>query len=58
MTGHSSERRLVDDRLGAVHRVLDPGLLLGLEERVILERIVRHVALERHLVLERGIPAS
>ena len=47
--------RLVDDRLGAVERVLDPRLLLGLEKRMVLERIIRHVPLERHLVLERGV---
>ena len=39
----------------AVHRVLDARLLLGLEERVVLERIVGHVLLERHLVLERRV---
>ena len=54
--GRPVERgRLVHDRLGAVHRVLDPGLLLGLEERVVLERVVGHVPLERHLVLERRV---
>ena len=50
-------RRLVHYGLCAVHRVLDPGLLLGLEERVVLERVVRHVALERHVVLESCIAA-
>ena len=48
-------RRLVDDRLSAVHRVLDPRLLLGLEQRMILERVVRHVLLERHFVLESSV---
>ena len=36
-----------------VHRLLDPRLLLGLEERMVLERIVRHVPVDRHLALER-----
>jgi len=48
-------RRLVGDRLDAVERFLDPRLLLGLEERVVLERIVMHVSLERHVVLECGV---
>ena len=50
-------RRRVDDRLLAAHRVLDPGLLLALEERVVLERILVEVARERHLRLQRGVPA-
>ena len=50
------ERGLVRlDADDAVHRVLDPRLLLGLEERVVLERILVHVLAERHLVLERRV---
>src|SRR5205085_11799888 len=36
-----------DGRLRAVHRVLDAGLLLGLEQRVVVERILVLVAVER-----------
>src|SRR5262249_11699607 len=51
------DRRLRGDgRLGAVHRVLDAGLLLGLEQRMVVERILVHVALERKLVVELGVP--
>ena len=44
-------------RLGrlAVHRLLDAGLLLALEERVILERIAVQVRLERHRSRELGV---
>src|SRR5438034_3032181 len=38
-------------RLDAVHRLLEAGLFLGLEERVVLERIVGFVAIDRHLVI-------
>ena len=55
--GHSSEVGSSTIDCDAVHRVLDPRLLLGLEERVVLERVVGHVPLERHLVLERRVPA-
>ena len=52
------ERRLLRfDPGNAVHRLLDPRLLFGLEERVVLERVVRHVLPERQLVLERRISA-
>src|SRR5215468_4603358 len=43
------------DRLGAVHRLLEAGLLLGLEERVIVERIRRLVMGQRHRRLEAGV---
>src|SRR4051794_4259033 len=47
------DRRLRrDGRLCAVHRVLDAGLLLGLEQRVIVERILVLVAVERQLIVE------
>ena len=42
--------------LHAVHRVFEARLLLGLEERVILEGVVGQVPVKRHLVLERGVP--
>src|SRR5205085_9873799 len=45
-----------DGRLGAVHRVLDAGLLLGLEQRVVVERILVLVAVERQLVVELRVP--
>src|SRR5947208_7405119 len=45
-----------DGRLGAVHRVLDAGLLLGLEHRVVVERILVLVAVERQLVVELRVP--
>ena len=38
------------------HRLLQAGLLLGLEKGVILEGILRRVALERHRVREVGVP--
>ena len=44
-------------RLVAVHRLLEAGLLLGLEQRVVVERIVDAIALERHRRLELGIAA-
>src|SRR2546423_931828 len=51
------DRRLRrDGRLGAVHRVLDAGLLLGLEQRVIVERILVLVAVERQLLVELRVP--
>src|ERR687892_815004 len=37
---------------GPVDRLLDSGLLLGLEERMVLERIAGLVALERHRPLQ------
>src|SRR4051794_15247233 len=43
---------LGDARLLAVHRLLDPSLLLRLEERVVLERVVGLVAVDRELTLE------
>src|SRR5437763_5429968 len=47
------DRRLRrDGRLRAVHRVLDAGLLLGLEQRVVVERIIVLVAIERQIVVE------
>src|SRR5690349_10786561 len=48
------ENRLRDGegRLDAVHRLLDTSLLLGLEERMVVERVRVLVPLERHLVLE------
>ena len=42
-------------RLDAVHRLLDPGLLLGLEQRVVLERILVLVPLDRHARIERRV---
>jgi hypothetical protein len=40
-----------------VHRLLDPRLLLGLEERVVLEGVLDPVALEGHLIVEPGVLA-
>jgi len=45
-----------DRPLLAVHRLLEPRLLLGLEERMILERILVLVPIERYLGLELGVP--
>jgi hypothetical protein len=42
--------------LAAVEGLLQPSLLLGLEERMVLERIGGFVALDRELRLERGVP--
>ena len=44
------------DPLHAVHRVFEARLLFGLEERMILEWVGGQVPLERHLVLEGGVP--
>ncbi len=41
-----------DGRLIAVHRLLEAGLLFGLEERVVVERISNLVVPEGHRVLE------
>src|SRR5262249_41624871 len=41
-----------DGGLGSVHRLLETSLLLGLEERVVVERILRLVAVEGHAALE------
>src|SRR5207247_10128287 len=45
-----------DGRLGAVHRVLDAGLLLGLEQRVVVDRILVLVAVEWQLLVELRVP--
>src|SRR5262249_19393162 len=50
LEGNGRLRR--DGRLGAVHRVLDAGLLLGLEEWVVVERIVVLVTVEGQLSIE------
>ena len=39
----------------AFERLLEAGLLLGLEERVVLERILDRVPVERHVAVERGV---
>src|SRR3954453_14245735 len=39
-------------RLHAVHRLLEARLLLGLEQRMVLERIVGPVTVDRHLPVE------
>ncbi len=44
-------------RLVAVHRLLEAGLLLGLEQRVVVEGIVDAIALEGHRGLELGVAA-
>src|SRR5205814_5294540 len=54
LEGNGRLRR--DGRLCAVHRVLDAGLLLGLEQRMIVERIVVLVTIERQLVIEFRVP--
>jgi hypothetical protein len=41
----------------AVEGVLDPRLLLGLEQRVILERILDPVGVDRHVPLELSVLA-
>src|SRR5204863_8816029 len=45
-----------DDRLLAVHRLLEAGLLLGLEERMVVEGVCVLVMPERHRVLEPRVP--
>src|ERR671937_210144 len=45
-----------DGGLLAVHRLLDAGLLLGLEERMVLERILGLVSIERQVALELRVP--
>ena len=41
----------------SVHGLLDPRLLLALEERVVLERIAIEIAIDRHVVVEARILA-
>src|SRR5205823_10881129 len=45
-----------EGRLDAVHRLLDPRLLFGLEERMVLERILVLVAGDRHMAIELRVP--
>jgi hypothetical protein len=40
----------------AVHGLLETGLLLRLEERVVVERVLGHVLPQRHVALEGGVP--
>src|SRR6266540_1557521 len=47
-----------DSGLLAVHRLLQPGLLLGLEERMVVEGVVALVLRERHRLLELRVPLS
>src|SRR4249919_2893429 len=44
-----------DGRLLTVHRLLDTGLLLGLEQRMVLERVLALVLLERLFMFELGV---
>src|SRR5438067_9217807 len=44
-----------DDRLLAVHRLLEAGLLLGLEERMVVEGVRVLVMPERHRILESRV---
>ena len=53
--GHGKRERVQLDRRLAVEGLLDPSLLLGLEQRMILERILDLVAIERHLAVEIGV---
>src|SRR4051812_23763841 len=46
---------VVGDGHGSVERVLDARLLLGLEQRVVLEGISALVAIDRHVPLELGV---
>src|SRR3954454_14973226 len=54
LVGRPGERGalLGDCRLLAVHRLLDAGLLLGLEERVVLEGVLGLVTVDRQLAFE------
>src|SRR5581483_8907016 len=49
------EARVAEVGLDAVHRLLDAGLLLALEERVVAERVVVLVAVDRHRAVELRI---
>src|SRR6185295_4341043 len=40
---------------GAVHRLLEAGLLLRLEERMVVERVLGLVTVNRHCTLKLGI---
>src|SRR5262245_11849001 len=57
LTGRPGEDELVlcRDGLGARERLLEAGLLLRLEQRVILEWVLRSVLIDRHLPLEPGV---
>src|SRR5438034_9847322 len=46
---------LGDRRLLTVHRFLEPGLLFGLEQRMVLERILVFVPIEWPFALELGV---
>ena len=48
-------RQLDGSRYLAVQRLLDPRLLLALEQRVVLELVAVQVAVERHVAVEPGV---
>jgi len=53
-------RKAIGAQLGgrlSVHGLLDPRLLLALEERMVLERIAIEIAIDRHVVVEARILA-
>src|SRR5882724_175926 len=57
LAGPREHRRLgSDNRFLAVHGLFEACLLLGLEQRVIVERIRGLVVTERHRLLELGVP--
>src|SRR6476619_649471 len=45
------------DGLGSVHRLLDPGLLFGLEQGVVLEGVGARVLVQRHVLVELRVAA-
>src|SRR5690242_18774294 len=45
----------LDSGLGPVHGLLEPRLLLRLEERMVLERVFGDVAVDRHRSRELGV---
>jgi len=55
--GREADELLGGEGLLAVHRLLDSRLLLGLEERVVLEWIRRLVLVEWHVLLELRVAA-
>src|SRR3990172_2762381 len=57
LAGPGHGRGLERDGGLAVHRLLEPGLLLGLDQRVVLERILGLVVVERHVAVEVGVAA-
>jgi hypothetical protein len=55
--GREADELLGGEGLLAVHRLLDSRLLLGLEERVVFERVFGLVLVERHVLVELRVLA-